>query len=346
MDQPEKTMPKVVKRLPKHEIKTENSEVAPAPLQNSAETSKAVPSKQLAVTSQSTEIREVKNPGASSNMKAGSTYSEKHIASAAVKPGNQSGPSENSIQPTVNSETAKTDASAESIALAQAETGLENKKASEVDTTRTSMNVVSKFKPSIILSMSAAPDLSGVNSLRDDKLGFNGGLLATLTLSPRLSLTTGAGLAEKIYGTSFSNYKPYTNYKFPVNPEYVNANCRVLDIPLNINYSFLKNAKSNFELSLGASSYLMLTEKYDYTYAGTYTKGPRSYQVRNLNQHYFSVGNLAIAYQRKLNANTSVSIQPYFKLPLAEIGYGNVKLLSTGVAFNLNMNLSTITGKK
>lgn len=237
-------------------------------------------------------------------------------------------------------------APSEKVAVAQiADLPEKNNSIVKSDTTRVS-TTPKKFRPSFTLSLSAAPDISAVESFTKSQFGFNGGLLATVSLTPRLSLTTGAVLAKKIYQTGFENYKPYTTYAFPINPQTVNADCRVLDIPFNLNYRLMQKGASSVQLSLGASSYLMLTEKYDYSYAGGYTKGPRSYQVRDINKHYFGVGNIAVAYQRKLNNNAALSIQPYLKLPLTEIGYGNVKLLSTGVSFNLDVNISNITGKK
>ncbi len=204
------------------------------------------------------------------------------------------------------------------------------------------------FRSSFILSVTAAPDLSAVNSFTDLRKGLSGGLLATVTLSPRLGITTGVQMARKVYQTDFSNYRPVTNYVFPVLPSTVDADCRVLDIPLNLNYIVFNKGDNKIELSAGASSYFMIEEKYNFKYQ-LYSPGvryPRHYEVRNQNKHLMGVGNLAVSYERKLGKNAGIAVQPFVKLPLTEIGFGNVKLMSAGVSANLNINISEITGKK
>ncbi|HCN85281.1 MAG TPA: hypothetical protein DIT07_16930 [Sphingobacteriaceae bacterium] len=204
------------------------------------------------------------------------------------------------------------------------------------------------FRPSLILTVTAAPDLSAVNSFTTVKKGLSGGLLATVSLSPKFGITTGAVLARKVYQTGYDNYRPVTNYVFPVSPSTVDADCRVLDIPLNLNYTVWDNGDNKIGFSAGASSYFMIEEKYDFKYQ-SYSPGvryPRHYEVRNLNKHFMGIGNIAVSYERKLNKNAGIALQPFVKLPLTEIGFGNVKLMSAGVSANLNINISEITGKK
>jgi hypothetical protein len=204
------------------------------------------------------------------------------------------------------------------------------------------------FRPSIILSVTAAPDLSAVNSFSDTKRGLSGGLLATVTLSPRVSVTTGAQLARKVYETGYNNYRPVSNYVFPVAPSTVDADCRVLDIPVNLNYTVWNKGVNKIGLSAGASSYFMIKENYNfgYDYKKPGMRYPAHYEVRNQNKHVMGVGNIAVSYERKLNKNAGIAIQPFVKLPLTDIGFGNVKLMSTGVSANLNINISEIARRK
>lgn len=203
------------------------------------------------------------------------------------------------------------------------------------------------FRPSIILSVNASPDLTAVNSFSGTKRGLGGGLLATVIISPKLGITTGLLLAKKVYQTNFSNYKPVTSYVFPVAPSIVDANCRVLDIPLNLNYTAWSRGGNKITFSAGASSYFMIEEKYnfEYSYKKPGMKYPSHYEVRNQNRHLMGVGNIAVSYEKKLNKNSGIAIQPFVKLPLTDIGFGNVKLMSAGVSANLNINLSELTGQ-
>jgi hypothetical protein len=82
----------------------------------------------------------------------------------------------------------------------------------------------------------------------------------------------------------------------------------------------------------------MLKEKYSYSYNGAY-QGPENFEVRNQNQHYLGIANVGVEFQHKINNNLSISAKPFMKIPLTDIGYGNSKLSSTGVAVSVNMNL-------
>lgn len=198
------------------------------------------------------------------------------------------------------------------------------------------------------MSVTAAPDLSAVNSFSNSRQGWGGGLLATVTISPVLSVSTGLQLARKIYQTGFYNYKPVTTYVFPAAPSTVDADCRVLDIPLNLNYAVWKKGSNKIEVSGGVSSYFMLEEKYDfkYNYKKPGMRYPGHYEVRSGSNHLMGVGNIAVSYERKLNNKAGIAIQPYVKLPMTDIGFGNVKLFSTGISANLNINLSEVVGRK
>jgi len=61
--------------------------------------------------------------------------------------------------------------------------------------------------------------------------------------------------------------------------------------------------------------------------------------VRGSNQHYLGIANIGVEFQHKINNNLSISAKPFMKIPLTDIGYGNSRLSSTGVAVSVNMNL-------
>jgi hypothetical protein len=195
-----------------------------------------------------------------------------------------------------------------------------------------------KKKPRLILSILAAPDLTSVQKSGQSSLSGGFGVEATLFLTKKLSVTTGASYAKKIYDSDFSQYNPNTSYVFKVNPSNIHANCDVIDIPINLNYKVFDNRRNSISVSTGLSSYLMLKEKYSYSYAGDY-KGPQDFEVKGRNQHYLGIANVGVEFQHKINNNLSISAKPFMKIPLTDIGYGNSKLSSTGVAVSVNMNL-------
>nr|WP_276899053.1 hypothetical protein [Pedobacter kyonggii] len=195
-----------------------------------------------------------------------------------------------------------------------------------------------KKKPRFVLSILAAPDLTSVQKSGQSSFSGGFGVEATLFLTKKLSVTTGASYAKKIYDSDFSLYNPNTNYVFGVKPSNIHANCDVIDIPINVNYKVFDGRRNSISVSTGLSSYLMLKEKYSYSYNGTY-QGAQSYEVKNQNQHYLGIANVGVEFQHKINNNLSISAKPFMKIPLTDIGYGNSKLSSTGVAVSVNMNL-------
>jgi len=193
-------------------------------------------------------------------------------------------------------------------------------------------------KSRFVLSVLAAPDLTSVKSSGQSNLSGSFGAELTFSITKSLSVTTGAAYSKKIYESGFGLYNPSSSYVFKTEPTNVRANCDVLDIPLNINYKIFDGRRNSVSVSTGLSSYLMLKEKYSYTYNSAYP-GPASYEVKNQNQHYLGIANIGVEFQHKINSKLSVSARPFMKIPLTDIGYGNSKLSSTGVAVSVNMNL-------
>lgn len=195
-----------------------------------------------------------------------------------------------------------------------------------------------KQKSRFVLSILAAPDLTSVQKSGTSSLSGSFGVEATYAITKRLSITTGAAYAKKIYDSDFSLYKPNTSYIFKIAPSNIHANCDVIDIPLNVNYKVFGNNRNSVSVSTGLSSYLMLKEQYTYSYDGVY-QGPQGWEVKGQNQHYLGIANVGVEFQHKINNNLSISAKPFMKIPLTNIGYGNSKLSSTGVAVSVNMNL-------
>jgi hypothetical protein len=87
----------------------------------------------------------------------------------------------------------------------------------------------------------------------------------------------------------------------------------------------------------------MLHESYKFNYASTYETGPANYTVQGINKYLFGVLNLNATYERQINSNFGISLQPYLKLPLGNIGYSQVHLQSTGVAVGVTWNLNSLS---
>jgi hypothetical protein len=176
------------------------------------------------------------------------------------------------------------------------------------------------------------PDFNVAPSFKYTRVGWNAGMLANYHINNRWFLTAGAVYSKKPYAATKNDYKRPIAYL-----KRADAVCDVLDIPLNVTYNFVDKPKHTLGATAGLSSYFMLKEKYNYIYTGSgYPPGEKL--LRNENQHYLSVLNVGLTYQRPLNSRLTLIVQPYAKVPLADIGYGWVRLYSTGVSVQLNFN--------
>lgn len=175
-----------------------------------------------------------------------------------------------------------------------------------------------------------SPDLSSVGYFSPDKPGSNFGLIAEVYLANRWYVSTGAIISLKIYNTN----EGFESYSTQYAADYVEAECRVLDIPLNIGYSVFKNENHGFYLSTGLSSYIMLSEDYQFE-SGGYYPNKWSENYTNENNHYFGILNLSMGYERKISRQFFIQLEPFLKAPLVGVGEGKVDLVSSGAMFNL-----------
>ena len=192
-----------------------------------------------------------------------------------------------------------------------------------------------RWSPRLTLAILTAPDLNGVNSFAESRVGTNAGLAVSLQLTDKLSLATGFAYAVKPYFISTNGYNGGGYSYGSRQTDNVDATCNVLDVPLNINYRLFHSGKNTISAGTGLSSYFMLKERYRFNYSDntSYT-----YRVRNENKHLLGVLNINATYQRQLNNKLNLLVQPYYKLPLTDIGNEGIDLRSVGVAFGVGWN--------
>ena len=193
-------------------------------------------------------------------------------------------------------------------------------------------------RPTFAIGVIASSDLNGVNSsFQQSRVGGNFGATFSVTFAKKWTISTGAQYDIKPYTTNFDNYYAAAQLTS------VKANCRMLDIPLNINYQVYHQRANSITVGTGLSSYFMLREDYQYNYAD---RAPKYRTVINKNRNILSVLNLDATYTHQINSKFGVTVQPYTKVPLSDVGYSQVKLQSTGVALGINWNINASSKPK
>ena len=178
------------------------------------------------------------------------------------------------------------------------------------------------------IKATVAPDFSSDRFKTTDKMGLNYGLIVEYFLIEKFSVSTGALWSRKFYSAEDVEYSGY-------HADRAYGDCRMWDIPLNLNYYFTPSKSYSFFASAGLSSYLMNEENYDFevdTNQGTNTY-PKKYV--NENKEWFKTLNVSVGLQKQINTRLVIQVEPFMKVPLAGVGEGNISLASFGSFFSL-----------
>ncbi|SMO40799.1 hypothetical protein [Fodinibius sediminis] len=192
------------------------------------------------------------------------------------------------------------------------------------------------------VSLAAGPDLSTVGSLSEFyDPGYNLGLLFSYRLTNNVSIRGGVIRSSVRYVADGNEYRaPRGFWSYGTIPSRTTAQCIILDIPVSLQYDFLHLAKSELYASAGANSYIMLSEDYQFDYNSSNSHLVQQWSGKTGTRHWLSNLQLSVGYRHRLNAGLSIQVEPFIKLPLKEVGWGNVKLYSIGSLVSLNYNLN------
>lgn len=207
---------------------------------------------------------------------------------------------------------------------------------SEIDIPDEGIKIRKGFPLSV--SLSVAPDFTGIGQRGSSKFGAGVGVFLEYEFLPNWAVISGAFYSQKNYlaDNSFSPYGKAWDYRRA--PDFIDASCGVIDIPLNLRYYFFNKSRHRVFLGAGASSYIMKSEDYTYVYEG-YGYDDYTYSVDNQNKHFLAIYNLSFGYQRSLGQHWSLQLEPFIKVPAKGVGIGAVKLNSMGAFVHLNYKL-------
>lgn len=188
------------------------------------------------------------------------------------------------------------------------------------------------FKKGLYFRVGISPDLSLVTADELAKLGSNSAILAEYRINRQWSIQSGVIRSMKYYGAYPESYAWPYNWPSPPKLIDINATCKMLDVPINIRYDFNPKPLSRWFISAGATSYIMLNEKYVYNY-----ENPTDPKIKwktwegKSGTYYLGVLNFSLGYEYQLFRKLSIQAEPFFKMPIARVGFGNVRLSSLGL---------------
>ncbi|MBO0950544.1 hypothetical protein [Fibrella forsythiae] len=193
----------------------------------------------------------------------------------------------------------------------------------------------------------ASPDLSGIGLTNFDRPGSNAGVSVQYQLTDRLSVNAGAMYSTKRYQTYANNYVWPSYMNMDVWPEEISGVCKMIDIPLNVRYDWLLRprgdgrAPARWFASAGLTSYFIQHEVYRYEYANPADPKIKAWGWDNQKagraggSFGFSNLNISVGYERPITNRLSWQVEPFLKVPLKQVGYFKIRLLSTGAFVGL-----------
>jgi len=107
--------------------------------------------------------------------------------------------------------------------------------------------------------------------------------------------------------------------------------------PISLKVDILSLSGSRFFLTAGLSSYVMLNETYQFHYSG-YNSDPdllQSWSDRTGTGHWMSNAGLSVGYELDIHPNWSLRAEPFIRIPVKDVGWGQVRLYSVGSFISL-----------
>lgn len=188
-------------------------------------------------------------------------------------------------------------------------------------------------KNALQIGLTWSPDFSRVGNTKSVKNGHTMGITAGYQINRRWSIQTAFLYTNKYYttGNSYGKIPGYSPADPYVKIKQVNAECFMWDIPLNVRFDWLVKSKSRAFVSTGFSSYFMKKEDLHYWY--THYNNPKyKHWINEANSNYwFAIGNISAGFEQFITPSISVQVEPFFKFPLRELGYGQINLKSSGI---------------
>lgn len=194
----------------------------------------------------------------------------------------------------------------------------------------------SKVEKAFTLGITAGFDYTTVRFTYGDNAGYNLGITAGYQFTKNWSVNTGLIYTKKNYKLAGKDYFPPASYWTSyVDLQTVDGFCNMWEWPLLARYSFNSRNSGRFFVSTGLSSYFMKSQKYNYNYKTAAGPGNNSWTNDTDYNHYFSIIHLSAGFEKQFGKHLNWQIEPYAKLPIHGVGFGNIKMSSFGINFSV-----------
>ena len=217
-----------------------------------------------------------------------------------------------------------------------------NKKQYQSENPQSSNDLLAQHRrQTFSIGLIGGPDLSTVGSISSfHNPGYSLGISFEYYITNNLAISVGAHRTKVQYVASSNEYQLPDGYlTYGATPEQTEGICLLIDIPISLKYTFKNFQHSRIFASAGLSSYIMLNEDYRFQYDTNQPQLQQRWQERTGTRHWMSNTTLSIGYELDISRTISLRAEPFIKLPLKEVGWGNVNLYSVGSFFSINYHI-------
>lgn len=170
------------------------------------------------------------------------------------------------------------------------------------------------------------------------KPGLNAGLLIQRSLGQsRFSLESGVIYESMTYDVANADFRP-NGKPAPAAVSNIEGTCSMIDVPVNVRYDVVKSKKNKAFISTGVSPTVILKQSYIYDLDKGNGPVKINKDVSGQGKSVYAVANLSVGFEQKWN-HVSVQIAPYVKIPMGDIGYGNLSLGGIGTQISIKKDL-------
>ena len=194
-----------------------------------------------------------------------------------------------------------------------------------------------KYRSPLAIGLVMGTDQSRIHGTSPGSLGWSGGISLQYDLTKRLAVQTGFTITKKFYRAAGKDFNPplhyWTSY---VNLQSVIGDCQMWDLPVQLRYDLYNKKSSRLFATAGASNYIMRNQRYEYHYLNSNNiPTVKEWETYSQSNYWFGVMNLSAGIEKQLSNKISFQVEPYVKLPLKGVGFGNMDISSYGVLLSL-----------
>jgi hypothetical protein len=210
-----------------------------------------------------------------------------------------------------------------------------------VETNEKKTTIRKPVKNNFFLTFSTGLETPGTSFSTWGRLTPVVGIGVMYSIGEKIILRTGVASASKIYAAHDKDYNPANNYWSSYTYfKKIDADCKVIEIPLGIAYRVVNAKKTNVYVSAGSSSVIMRKEAYEYYYKNQAGRDTITHRAWNNNSfHLFSSVNFSAIAERKLSNRFSLMAEPSIKIPSGGIGVGKIRLYNAGLTVTAKFKL-------